>query len=506
MRTKNSILNSFFSGLVVVIQVFIGFISTKIFLNILNAEYLGINGLFSNIISVLSIAELGFGEAIIFNMYKPIAKNDYETIKSLLDVYKKIYNLIAIFITVIGLILIPFLPFFVGETTLNINITYVYLLFLFQTVSTYLLTYKRSILYANQKNYIISIVHLICIILLNIFQLLILYISKNYYLYLFIKIIFNFFENIFISILANKFYNFIKEKNIKKINKNIKDDILNRVGATFFHKIGGVIVSSTDNIIISKFLGVLTVGLYSNYFLIFSSVKNFVTQVINALTPSIGNLLLERNYEKNFDIYKKIRFINFIFAINAEIFTLLLIQPFVTLWLGENYLLDIFVVSVLCINFYQKIMRSCNDVFLSAAGICVETKYIPLIESFLNILFSIIFLKIFGLAGVFIGTIISGLTLWCYSYPKFVYKKLFCKSYLNYYKETISYLFLFLILSLVTYNISAIFIFNNIYLELLFNFALALFFPNFILYFLFYRSDNFSYFINLLNIRKKNNS
>lgn len=498
MRTENSIKNSILGILSSFVSILIGFFAQKVFIKILGSEYLGVNGLFSNILSMLSVAELGIGGAIIYNLYKPIAENDIEKVKSLLKLYKTAYNWIALIIFSIGICITPFIHIFIGQTNLSLNFKTIYILFLLQTVVSYLLTYKRSMLYAYQKNYIISGIHIIYLIVLNTVQVLLLYFWKNYYLYLIIKIIFVLLENCVINIVANKLYPFIIEKNTNKLEPKVIRDIFTRVKAQVFHTIGGVVVNSTDNIIISKFLGVYTVGLYSNYYLIINSVKTLFSQLISSTTASVGNLLVESDPRKSFDIYKKIRFINFWMAVFCSISILVIMNDFIILWIGENYLLSMTVLVVLVLNLYQKMMRNCNDVFLIAAGICIENRFVPIVESIINIISSVILVKVIGLAGVFIGTIISGLTLWCYSYPKFAYKKLFKRNYSDYAKETIGYILIFILLAAITYFAAHLIVFKNTYLNFAYDIIIVLLVPNILLFIMFRKTDNFKYFKNLL--------
>lgn len=498
MKIKNSIKNSTISIVTNLVTILIGFIAQAVFIKILGAEYLGINGLFTNIISMLGIVELGVGSAIVYNLYKPMEENNKETIKSLMNFYKKAYNIIALVVLILGLILTPFLDFFIEEVSVNINIEIVYILFITDIVCSYMLSYKRSILYADQKNYIINIIHMIYLLFLNIFQLIILYFTRNYYLYLFIKIVMRVLENVVITIIVNKKYIYLKEKKVKKLDNNIEKDIFKKVKALFFHKIGTFIVLGTDNIIISKFIGVVTVGLYSNYYLIINAVQTLFGQAITALTPSVGHMLVTENKEKIYDIFKKVRFINFWISTFTAISILIIIQPFIILWIGEDYLLSNVVLLVLIFNYYQNMMRSSYSTFKEAAGIYYEDRFVPLIESILNIIFSIIFTKTLGLAGVFLGTIFSGLALWCYGYPKYVYKKLFDRSYIDYLKETIGYIFLFIIISLISYITSKCIIVNSNILNVIINIIIAIIIPNLIILILFWKTDNFKYFKNLV--------
>lgn len=504
MRTSNSVKNSITSAISYIIAIVIGLVAQALFIKILGAEYLGINGLFSNILTMLSIFDLGIGSAIVYNLYKPIAKNNIEEIKSLMLFYKKAYNLIALLIFLVGVVVIPFLPKIVGEISSDVNLYFVYILFLINTVSSYLMTYKRSLIIANQKNYIVNIVHIVYLLVINITRLILLYLTKDYYIYLSLTIVGQLLENFVITLIANRIYPFLLDKNVKPLNKKNEKDIFSKVKALIFHKIGSVIINGTDNVIISYFLGVATVGLYSSYTLIINPITNLFGQIISSTAASVGNLLVSENDKKIYEVFKKIRFLNFWLACFSGICLLVILQPFIELWIGKEYLLSMFVVVTIVFNYFQKMMRNTYNIFKDSAGIWREDKFVPLFESFLNIVFSIVLLKIFGLAGVFMGTIISGLALWCYSYPRFVYKKLFNRDYSKYAKETLGYILLFVVLSIVTYQVSILFIFKNLFLKFIVNTIIALVLPNLILFIWFRKTDNFKYFEKMvMNFLKK---
>jgi O-antigen/teichoic acid export membrane protein len=502
MRTKNSIKNTIVSFSSNLLTIVIGLIAQAIFIKILGSEYLGINGLFSNIISMLGIVELGVGSAIIYHLYKPIAEEDIKKVKALMNFYKKCYTIIALIILTIGLMITPYLNLFIEEVTIDINISLVYILFIIEIVCSYLLSYKRSIINANQKNYLVNFIHIGYLVILNILEIIILVLTKNYYLYLGIKIGMRILENVGVTLLANKLYPYLKNNN-EKLDENTKKDIFQKVKALFFHKIGGFIVLGTDNIIISKFIGIIEVGLYSNYYMIIDAVEKLFGQVIKVITPSVGNMLVKESSEKSFEIFKRVRFLNFWIATFSGISLLVVMNSFITVWIGSKYLLATCVLIVLVLNYYAKSMRSCHMIFKEAAGIYYEDRYIPLLESVLNIVASLILLKYFGLAGIFMGTIISSLALYCISYPKYVYKKLFNRSYLNYTKETLGYLSIFLVLAVITFKISRLIVINNAFLSLIINCLIAVVIPNLVLLIIFWHTDNFKYYLNLLKSFKK---
>ena len=508
MRTTYALKNMLSSLSSHFVSMLLGFISQAIFVRTLGSEYLGINGLFSNIVSMLAVVELGIGSAIVYNLYKPIAEKDKETVKTLMSFYKRCYRVIAIIISVIGLLIIPFLKIIVGETTIQEStILIIYLLFIIDTVCSYLLTYKRSMLYANQRNYIIDIIHILYLFILNAIQIIILLTTKNYILYLSFKILMRLLENIVITIVVNKQYSFLLDKDIKKIDKITLNEIIKKVKGLIVHKIGVFLVAGTDNIIIASFLGVATVGIYSNYYMIINAISTIVNQIFSSFKASIGNLLVTSNAEKNYDVFRKLQFINFWFAMFSSIGEFIVMESFIKVWVGEEYILPRLVLMVLCINNYVYITKLCSSNFKEAAGIFYEDRIIPIIESIVNIVFSIIFLKIFGLAGVFMGTICSNLITHIYTYPKFIYGKLFKKKYSQYFKDTGKYFIITLILAIITYLISEIIKVNNDILQIVIRVLLVVIVPNLLVILLFHKTNEYKYFYGLAieQIRKEKN-
>lgn len=465
MRTKNAKINvliNCISNLVLVITVFF---TQKALISALGAEYLGINGLFSNIISMLSIAELGLGSAIIYNLYKPIAQNDVETIKSLMAFYKKCYHIIAIVVLVIGVLLIPFIPMIVGKVSINDNIYIIYSIFILDAVASYLLSYKQSIINANQKDYINKICVLFYQVLSKAAQIAILYIGGNYYEFLLISVILRIIDNYIIKIIAEKLFPYINDKNIKPLDKKIRQDIDKKIKALFFHKIGAFTITGSDSIIVSSLFSVTLVGFYSNYKLIIGSIQNILEQTLSSITASVGNLLVTADIDYSYKVFKKIRFLNLWLSIFATVCIYEIMDSWISIWIGNSWILSKSILMILCINFYFQSMRSSINLFKGAGGIWYEDRYIPLIETVVNIAISIIFGKIMGLAGVFLGTILSGLVLHLYSYPKFVFTKLFNKSYKEYYISFIKECLLLTIVVVIVETVNKI-LFNLISIKI----------------------------------------
>lgn len=491
MRLHTSIKNVSISFIYSIISLAINFVSRSIFLKCLSIDYLGINGLFTNIISMLSITDLGIGTAVIYKLYKPLSNNDTESVKSIIKFYKFTFRIIAFIIAFLGMFFSLFVPTFVGEVTVEINVYVVYFLFLFETIFSYLLTYKRSILIADQKNYIIILCDIAYVIIMNILQAIILFLFKNYYLYLIIKIVCRIIENLVITHIANKMYPYLCDKNVKKLDDNILKDIVVKVKGLIFHKIGYFMLSGTDNIIISTFISVKAVGFYSNYLIIINALNGLIGQALNSITSVVGNLLVSEDKGYSYNIFKMLQFINFwIYSITA-----LMIycgsKSFISIWLGENYLLEDTVVAILVMNYFMQGLKKNINMFKEAAGIFHEDRYMPIFESIINIIFSIVLVKYIGISGVILGTIISALFLYFYSYPKYTYLPLFNKNYIQYLMDYLPYMLLFLFMLLGTIYFDSQINITNFYIDFLFKIISVFFIANIIYIFIFYKTTMF---------------
>ena len=418
-------------------NILIKFVLQKIFIDSLGVEYLGLNSVLTNIISALSIVELGISNAIIFNLYEPIRNNKVEVIKSLFKFYKKAYYIIALITAGIGVVLLPFLHLIVREPVSGVNMYVAYLLILASTVASYLMSYRQSILYATEQGHITTNVQTITNVITALLQILLLLATDNYYLYLSVSILSQFVKNYCLYKIAEKKHPILRDKDVQKLDKMIEKDIFKKMRALFIHKVSTYIIFSTDNIIISAFINVSTVGLYSNYHMIFSAIETIFSQTLKALTPTVGNLLVDKNISKNYKTFQKIRNINLVVAALSSAGIFLLADLFVKLWYGGEYVLDSFTLVTLVAVHFQRMMRESFSVFKEAAGIYHEDRYVPVVESLLNIVVSVVLVQWIGLPGVFIGTFVSSLALWCYSYPKFVYKKLFGRTYRQYAVEVL---------------------------------------------------------------------
>lgn len=499
-RTKNSIINSIITVFTQVFIILISFIGRTFFIKFLGADYLGVNGLFTNILSVLSFAELGIGTAIIYSLYKPIASKDEMKISAYVNLYAKAYRVIGTVILLVGLAIIPLLPYVIKdfEQYKNINIVLIYVLFLLNSSMTYFYSYKRSLIVANQKKYIDSINRIVCLTLLNIVQIIVLYKTRNYILYLIIQILFSLIENISISIIANKLYPFLNKFKDAKTTNIEKKDLVKNTKALIIHKIGSILVSNTDNLIISAYIGLEMVGIYSNYSLIITAVKTILNQMFSSITASVGNLNAEDNYEKSYKIFYIILFVNFWLVCTISTVLLTVLNDFVEIWIGNEYLLSFPILLIIVINFFLYEMRQTLFIYKDTYGLFRYDRYVPIAEAIINLVSSIILVKICGIMGVFLGTIISTLFTCFWAEPYFLYKIKFKQKLSEYFKRYFFYIIVTILVWVVVIALlSFVNVNGNIYLLILKG-ILSFIIPNIILIVIFYKTKEFAFLVGII--------
>lgn len=499
-RTQNSIKNSIVSVISQVFIILISFIGRTFFIKFLGSEYLGINGLFTDILSILSFAELGVGTAIIYSLYKPISDKDEKKISAYVNLYATTYRIIGFIILIIGIMIIPFLPYLIKdfEQYTTINIRLIYILFLLNSSMTYFYSYKRSLIVANQKKYIDSINRIVCLVFLNIVQIFILYITKNYILYLCIQILFSILENVSITIIANKLYPFINNYKKERLNNNEKKELIKNVKSLVLHKIGSTLVSNTDNLLISAYIGLNIVGIYSNYSMIITAIKTVLNQMFASITASVGNLNVEENNEKSYNIFSLILFTNFWIVCIITTLIIAVLNDFIIIWLGEEYLLSLPILIAIVINFFLYEMRQTLFIYKNTYGLFQYDRYVPIIEAIINLVVSIVFLRIWGIMGIFIGTIISTLTTCFWVEPYFLYKKKFNKNLMKYFKQYFMYVVITIVIIIITTGIgNSIVPQHNIFLFIL-KAVICFIIPNLILIIIFHKTKELKYYINII--------
>ena len=452
-RSKNAVLNIMCGYGAQLGTLILSFIGRKIFLFFLSAEYLGINGLFSNILTVLSFAELGLDSALVYSLYKPIAEDDYDLVNSYLLFFKKIYIGLAMGIFAIGCAIIPFLNLIVNSSLPQRELVIYYLLILGNTVASYFNAYKVALLSASQKQRVYKFIALCTNVFMQLFHIIILVAWKNYYLYLAATIVSTLLGNALLSIVCNRLFP-LKKRNCKAAEID-KPSIFSRMISTFSYKIGAVLVTNTDNILISALVSTMAVGLYSNYYTIISSAQGFIAILTTSIISGIGNFAAKKEASQQSELFNMMLLLyHFIASVGLLGFSLCF-NDFITLWIGSDYLLSDDVVLALSLNFYLTNILNPVCMFREANGLFRQTKYLMLVRALINLVLSYILGIRSGMLGIFVATGISLLATSFWYEPLVLFKYVIKEPLIKYWGKQLKYGLLTAISFFVCYLVCA---------------------------------------------------
>lgn len=466
-RTEYAAKNYIYSTIGTISNSLLSFVSRTVFIYYLGTMYLGVNGLFSNILGMLSLAELGLGSAVSFSLYKPLADNDIKKIIAIIHFYKFAYRIIALIISVIGLCLIPFLDVIAKGADGLDNLVLIYCIFLFNSVSSYLFTYKTTLLSADQRNYLITNINTVVKIITNVFQMVSVIIFRNFMVYLLVGAAIQLLGKIYMNLFTDKQFPYIKGKHSERLTKQEKRNLFSKIKALLMHKIGTVAIYQSDSIITSSFINVNTVGLVANFTLIISTVNMFVSSFFQSAIAGLGNVIATETLEQKKEIFDRYNFLGFCFYGFTTVCLVFLIKPFIRLWIGEEYLIDDITIVLLCLNYFLTGMRTPIVNMQGASGLFEPDRWAPLLEAAVNIVISIVGAIHLGLKGIYIGTIVSSLIPSVVK-PFYIYKYAFkesAKCYFVEYAERIIVVILICgVIALIFKNMS----FQNAVLEMIF--------------------------------------
>jgi len=419
-RTYNSARNLVMSVVQKVVSILLTFIGRQIFLQVLTVEYLGINNLFVDILSMLSLADLGLGTAMAYSFYKPLADNDEDKLAALIGYYRKIYNVIALIVALVGLALTPFLKYIINLESDIPHIEAYYLVAVTNTVISYLFVYKSTIITADQKGSIISRYAVLTSILGMLLQMIVLLVFRNYFLYCLVALFSTLANNLIISWKADKMYPYIKRK-VQLVTAD-KHDIFNNIKSMFIYKIANVVYKGTDNIFISAIISTAVVGKYANYRLAVTNLSLIAFMIFGSLSPSIGNLIAKEPPQKRAEVFKVMQTVSYWLGGFFGFCLFFLLDDFVVLWLGSEFIFDMFTKFAILINFYLSITLYPIIAFREATGIYQKTKYAMVAAAVFKIAFSILLGMYWGLAGIVLATTISKLLTYAWYEPKVLFR------------------------------------------------------------------------------------
>ena len=432
-RTEYSARNTTVALLSRMTAILMGYVLRVVFTHTLSESYVGVNGLFTDIIQVLSLSEMGVGTAITFALYRPIAEGDTQKQKSLMLLFQKFYRGVAVIVAAGGALLIPFMDIIIKDYGDVEHLKFIYILYLVNTVCSYLLIYKKTLMDAHQLLYIGTFYQTMSWVLQDILQIIVLVVLHDFILFLLINIATTVLCNVCISVRAGRLYPYLKEKDAAPLSAEEKKGIFSNIRAMLMHKVGTVIVNNTDNLLLSAFVGLVSVGGYSNYYLVIGSVRQMLNQVYQGITASVGNLGVTEEEGHIRQVFEAVFFIGQWMYGFAFICLYELLNPFIEISFGRQYLFPEITVFVLCVNFFINGMRNATLTFRDSMGLFWYDRHKAVAEAVLNLGLSLLLVNRMGMTGVFLGTLFSMMLTSVWVEPYVLYKHGFHKSCISYF-------------------------------------------------------------------------
>lgn len=460
-RTVNSVKNLSTNVTGQILLMGFRFVSRTIFIHYLSVEYLGIDSLFSNILSMLALADLGISSALNYSLYKPVRNQDQEQIKKLMQYFKKIYLIIATTVLLLGLALVPFLHLIVNLDKTVPNVHFYYVLMLLSVVMSYLFVYRSALVIASQKEYLVTRITIFTQLLRISLQIVFLMIFQNFALYLAVPIVIEFIDNLIVSRTAMNLYPFLKEKT-DKLEKSERRTIFENIRSIFAYRFGGVVMNNTSGVFISILVGTIYVGYYTNYMMLVNSISMIVNIGFSSISASVGNKNVGHHLDEQEQVFQLMVFINQWVAGFCAICFLVLLTPFIQLWVGHQFVLSNLVVFAIVLQFYVTTMTSTTAIYRDTTGIFKETKYIILISSALNIIFCLILGRLFGIVGILLSASVAHLLTSFWFEPKVLYEKYFGYSCRPYFYKLLKYILVTVVEGIIVWGCCQLLSANNI--------------------------------------------
>ena len=437
-RTKNTVRNILTGSVSRIINIILPFFNRTVILYVMGTKYLGLSSLFTSILSFLSLSELGLGAAMVYSMYKPIARNDDETICALLNLYKRLYRIIGFVVLGLGMALMPFLRQLINdEIPPEINLHLLYFIYLFNSVLSYwLFAYKNALLQAHQRNDVNNVISAVIIPASYAVMLGALWLTKNYYAYVIWQPVFTIITNLIRSRYVDRHFPHLKPRG--EISSELRRSITKKVAALIGTKLNTVVLNAADNLVMSAFLGLTVIAVYGNYYMIMSSIIGFLGIIYSAMTAGLGNSLQTETVEKNYRDFEKLSFMNSWLVGWCSVCLVCLYQPFMRIWVGEELMFPFYVVLELGLYFYIYQLRKIPVVYKDAAGIWWEDRFRPYVCMVTNVVLNILLVQIIGISGIILSTVFS----LCISIPwenYTIFKYVFHRSSRAYYGKLAAY-------------------------------------------------------------------
>lgn len=406
MRVKNVAKNSFFSIFCQLIIIVMGFFSQRVINLQLGKELVGMNGVIANVIAIFSVSELGLSTAVTYHLYRALVNYSEREIAGLMNLYRKSYRIVALVISFLGICFLPFLHLVMKENHFTVSfIRTVYALWLIKTVAGYLLSYKRAIIIADQREYLSSLATMAASVFNYLSVIVLVLLTKDYVLALSLSIVFELLVNYALAVYVDKSYPFLRVYARQKIEPAVVKHVFRDIKSIFVTRISQKLLGSTDNLIMSGFVSVGLVGLYSNYCLITQALMNILQALANSLQPTFGNLAVDGNKKKDYEMLRMVSLLYFFISAITISGYLALATPFVTdVWLGKDFALGDRTILICAVNCIVQILAMPISLFLNVSGLFRDEKKVSMTSAVANLIFSLALVRVFGIDGVLLGT------------------------------------------------------------------------------------------------------
>lgn len=474
-----------------IVKMVLPFIVRTILLKLLGEQYLGLNGLFSSVLQVLNLADLGFGTAVVYSMYKPIANDDENTICALLAYFKKVYRIVGTAILGIGICLAPFLEYLIsGEIPGDVNIYLIYFIYLGNTVISYwMFAYKGSLLAAHQRNDVSLKISTFLLFIQYGLQIGILFVIKNYYFYLLVLPVVSILTNVATAIATQRLYpQYVCRGQIDSI---MQGNIKKQIGGLFLSKVCGTTRNSLDSIFISAFLGLKNVAIYGNYYYILNAVHGLLSVTNTSMLGGIGNSVAKETVEKNYQDFKKFTFLYAWIAGWCSCCMFCLYQHFMDIWVGSELTFSFDIMLLFCVYFFFLTMTDIKNTYTDACGLWWENRTRSILETVVNLVLNIGLGYLFGVRGVLWATLITIIGINIIYGTKILFRYYFVnRSFIRQLIRYTVYFVMAVIVSVITYGVCMI-IPNTGFIWLLAKGIVCVVLPNLLFYIMYCRTKIF---------------
>lgn len=502
LRSRISFLNSI-CALISYVVLFLGpFIVSPCLKYFLGSEILGIQKTFQDTVALISIVELGISYGVIYKLYKPIAEKDSKKIAVLLKFYRSAFKFISVAVSFLGLIVAFIMPKIItGKYHSNILndsfLSFVFLIYVLDSLLTYLFGHKRIMLIADQKNYIATICRTVCQVLMFIMQIIVLFVFKSFLIYSALRPLFTFLESILINYEFGKKYKDINLKTKEKLEKEEKSDLIKTLSALFYHRVGAQSIISGSTLILVHKLGEKLTGLYYPYIFITNGIISATNQVFNAILSSFGNYMAKHSRDETYSLYKKIFFFNYLlFSLFSNAF-FCVISPFMNVWMGKDSVFNTFTILLITLNFYFSGIRHSIFMVKASVGLYRPDRYLALLEAVINLVCSYVFSGYFGINGILFASLISTFLVPLWAHPYLVYKNVFRSSVKNYYKKFILYFLITVASGTVSFHICSFTAELSNVLQIVLNLLICTFITGAFNFILFRKTPELKYLFNI---------